>query len=80
MMASSSGYEPLLPQVTRVPSPVEVVSPQFCVPDVVQLTVTKKFMSLTRGNFTVTDPNDAIVLQVKGSVLSVPNRRVLLDA
>ncbi|XP_025803115.1 protein LURP-one-related 15-like isoform X1 [Panicum hallii] len=76
-MASPSGYEPLLPQA---PTPVVVVSPQFCAPDVVPLTVTKKDASLSGGDFTVTDPNGAVVLQFKGSVWSVRNRRVLLDA
>ena len=82
-MASPSGYEPLLPQAppTPVPSPVVVVSLLFCAPDVVPLTVTKKVASLSGGgDFTVTDPNGAVVLQFKGSVWSVRNRRVLLDA
>jgi len=77
MAASPSGYEPLLPQA---PPPVVVVSPQFCAPDVVPLTVTKKVASLSGGDFTVTDPSGAVVLQFKGSVWSVRNRRVLLDA
>ncbi|RLM86571.1 protein LURP-one-related 15 [Panicum miliaceum] len=76
-MASPSGYEPFLPQA---PTPVVVVSPQFCAPDVVPPTVTKKVASLSGGDFTVTDPSGAVVLQFKGSVWSVRNRRVLLDA
>ena len=72
-MASPFGYEPLQP-------PVVVVSPQFCAPDVVPLTVTKKVASLSGGDFTVTDSNGAVVLQFKGSVWSVRNRHVPLDA
>ncbi|CAN6180466.1 unnamed protein product [Urochloa humidicola] len=54
-MASPSGYEPLLPQaLTPVPSPVVVVSPQFCAKEVVPLTVTKKVMSLSGSEYSVT--------------------------
>lgn len=62
------------------PAPVAVVSPQFCAPYVVPLTVTKKAISLSDGDFTVTDANGATVLQVKGAVFSIRHRRVLLDA
>jgi len=74
---TSGDHEPLQPPVQ---TPVVVVSPQFCAPDVVPLTVTKKVASLSGGDFTVTDPSGAVVLQFKGSVWSVRNRRVLLDA
>lgn len=43
------------------PAPVAVVSPQFCAPYVVPLTVTKKAISLSDGDFTVTDANGATV-------------------
>lgn len=63
------------------PAPVAVVSPQFCAPHVVPLTVTKKAMSFSGGDFTVTDDtNGAVVLQVKGTYLSVRSHRVLHDA
>ena len=62
------------------PAPVAVVSPQFCAPYVVPLTVTKKAISLSDGDFTVTDANGAVVLRVKGAIFSVRHRRVLLDA
>ncbi|XP_062190202.1 protein LURP-one-related 15-like [Phragmites australis] len=61
-------------------APVAVVSPQLCMPYMVPLTVTKKALSFTGGDFTVTDANGAVVLQVKGVFFSVPNRRVILDA
>ncbi|RCV10151.1 hypothetical protein SETIT_2G089500v2 [Setaria italica] len=79
-MASPSGNEPLLAAAPPVPAPVVVVSPQFCAKEVVPLTVTKKAKSLTGGDFAVTDPSGAVVLQFKGSVWSVRNRRVLVDA
>lgn len=71
---------PYQPLSAPVPAPVVVVSPQFCSPDVVPLTVTKKVASLSGGDFTVTDDNGAVVLQVKGSFFTVRNRHVLLDA
>ncbi|CAD6220584.1 unnamed protein product [Miscanthus lutarioriparius] len=70
---------PYQPLSAPVPAPVVVVSPQFCSPDVVPLTVTKKVASLSGGDFTVTDANGAVELQVKGSFFTVRNRRVLLD-
>ncbi|TVU39944.1 hypothetical protein EJB05_13388, partial [Eragrostis curvula] len=62
------------------PAPVAVVSPQFCAPYVVPLTVAKKALSISDGDFTVTDANGGVVLRVKGAVFSVRHRRVLLDA
>ncbi|XP_066393659.1 protein LURP-one-related 15-like [Miscanthus floridulus] len=63
------------------PVPVAVVSPQFCAPHVVPLTVTKKAMSFSGGDFTVTDDaSSAVVLQVRGTYLSVRRHRVLHDA
>lgn len=62
------------------PAPVAVVSPQFCAPYVAPLTVTKKAISLSEGDFTVTDANGAVVLRVRGAVFSIRHRRVLHDA
>lgn len=62
------------------PAPLPVVGPQFCAPYVVPLTVTKKAISLSDGDFTVTDGNGAVVLRVKGALFSIRHRRVLLDA
>ncbi|KAK3126697.1 hypothetical protein QOZ80_7AG0560870 [Eleusine coracana subsp. coracana] len=68
------------PSAPPMPAPVSVVSPQFCAPYVVPLTVTKKALSLSDGDFTVTDANGAVVLKVKGAIFSVRHRRVLVDA
>ncbi|CAM0947971.1 unnamed protein product [Alopecurus aequalis] len=62
------------------PAPLPVVGQQFCAPYVVPLTVTKKALSLSDGDFTVTDGNGAVVLKVKGTVFTLRHRRVLLDA
>ncbi|CAL5089469.1 unnamed protein product [Urochloa decumbens] len=67
---------PLMP----APAPVAVVSPQFCAPYAVPMTVTKKAMSLSGGDFVVTDANGAEMLRVRGAVFSVHDRRVLHDA
>uniref|UniRef100_A0ACD5YDY3 Uncharacterized protein n=1 Tax=Avena sativa TaxID=4498 RepID=A0ACD5YDY3_AVESA len=62
------------------PAPLPVVGHQFCAPYVVPLTVTKKSLSISDGDFLITDANGAVVLKVKGSIFSIHNRRVLLDA
>ncbi|KQK20307.1 protein LURP-one-related 15 [Brachypodium distachyon] len=62
------------------PAPLPVVGQQFCAPYVVPLTVTKKAISLSDGDFAITDANGAVVLKVKGAIFSIRNRRVLLDA
>ncbi|CAL5079352.1 unnamed protein product [Urochloa decumbens] len=69
---------PLMP--APAPAPVAVVSPQFCAPYAVPMTVTKKAMSLSRGDFVVTDANGAEMLRVRGAVFSMHDRRVLHDA
>ena len=62
------------------PAPLPVVGHQFCAPYVVPLTVTKKALSISDGDFAITDANGAVVLRVKGSIFSMRHRRVLLDA
>jgi hypothetical protein len=62
------------------PAPLPVVGHHFCAPYVVPLTVTKKALSLSDGDFAITDANGAVVLKVKGTIFSMRHRRVLLDA
>ncbi|XP_065041544.1 protein LURP-one-related 10-like [Musa acuminata AAA Group] len=69
-----------MPTLAAFDGPVLVVGPQFCAPHVVDLTVTKKALSLTGNDFTVTDVNGNVVLKTKGVFFSLRNRRVLLDA
>ncbi|XP_072995465.1 protein LURP-one-related 15 [Typha latifolia] len=73
MASPSYAYAPL-----SVMAPV--VGPQFCAPYPVDLTVTKKALSMTDGDFAVTDVNGSVVLKVRGRILSLRDRRVLLDA
>ncbi|KAJ4749214.1 LURP-one-like protein (DUF567) [Rhynchospora pubera] len=59
---------------------VAVVGPQFCAPYVVALTVTKKALSLSDGDFVVSDVNGGVLMKVQGRVLSLHSRRVLCDS
>ncbi|KAM3296623.1 hypothetical protein ACQJBY_038789 [Aegilops geniculata] len=61
------------------PAPLPVVGHQFCAPYVVPLTVTKKSLSLSEGDFAITDANGAVVLKVKGAIFSIRSRRTILD-
>uniref|UniRef100_A0A0D9WWZ8 Protein LURP-one-related 15 n=1 Tax=Leersia perrieri TaxID=77586 RepID=A0A0D9WWZ8_9ORYZ len=79
-MAAPPPFPAPAPTGAPLAAPVAVVGPQYCAPYVVPLTVRKKSLSLTDGDFTVTDSNGAVVLQVKGTLFSIRHRRVLLDA
>ncbi|XP_061357867.1 protein LURP-one-related 10 [Gastrolobium bilobum] len=60
--------------------PTTVIGPQYCAPYPVDLAVVKKVMTISDGNFVVTDVNGNIVFKVKGSLLTLRDRRVLIDA
>lgn len=60
--------------------PVVVISPQFCAPTPVDLIMVRKLISITDGNFAVADVNGNLMFKVKGKLLSVHDRRVLLDS
>ncbi|KAJ6812555.1 protein LURP-one-related 10-like [Iris pallida] len=62
------------------PQQMAVVGPQYCAPYPVDLTVTRKAISLTDGDFAVTDANGNVIMKVRGKLLSLRDRRVLLDA
>ncbi|XP_076897858.1 protein LURP-one-related 15-like [Bidens hawaiensis] len=64
----------------QISNPVTVVSPNFLTPYPVDLIIVRKLLSLSDGNFAVTDVNGNIVFKVKGEPLSFHERRVLLDA
>ncbi|CAA6654663.1 unnamed protein product [Spirodela intermedia] len=61
-------------------APIVVVGPQFCAPYPVDVIVTKKFLSITDGDFTVKDVEGNDLFRVKGVFLSMRDRRVLQDA
>ncbi|KAG9454714.1 hypothetical protein H6P81_007618 [Aristolochia fimbriata] len=74
----------MMGQTSYPPAPstqaIAVVSPQFCAPYPVDLTITEKTFSITDGDYAVTDINGNIVFKVKGKLLSLRDKRVLLDA
>ncbi|KAM0941201.1 putative tubby-like protein [Dioscorea sansibarensis] len=72
-MATPSMPAPAMP-------PVAVVGQQYCAPYPVDLTVKKKALSLSDGDFSVLDVNGNVVFKVKGKLLSLRDRRVLVDA
>ncbi|KAL8102108.1 protein LURP-one-related 15-like [Apium graveolens] len=59
---------------------VVVVGRQFTAPYQIDLTIVRKMMTISEGNFGVTDANGNIMFKVKGKALSFRARRVLLDA
>ncbi|XP_073275085.1 protein LURP-one-related 15-like [Primulina huaijiensis] len=61
------------------PQQVAVISPQFCVNYPIDLTIVRKLMTLSEGNFGVTDVNGNIMFRVKGKLFSLRDRRVLYD-
>ncbi|XP_058737121.1 protein LURP-one-related 15-like [Vicia villosa] len=60
--------------------PMAIISPQYCAPYPLELAVVKKVMTISDGNFTVTDVDGNIIFKVKGSLFNLRDRRVLLDA
>ncbi|XP_027352221.1 protein LURP-one-related 10-like [Abrus precatorius] len=68
------------PSAPMQPHPAAVIGPQFCAPYPVDLAVVKKVMTISDGNFVVTDINGNVVFKVKGSLLTLRDRRVLIDA
>ncbi|CAI9301620.1 unnamed protein product [Lactuca saligna] len=75
MAQTSYAYPP-----THMPNPVAVVGPHFVAPYPVDLTIVRKLLSLSDGNFVVTDVNGSVMFKVKSKHLSLRDRRVLLDA
>ncbi|XP_008799835.2 protein LURP-one-related 15-like [Phoenix dactylifera] len=76
---AAQGYRPPAPSYAQLNSPVVVVGPQFCLQYPVDFTVVEKALHITDGNFTVTDVNGTVAFKVKGKMLSLRDRRVLLD-
>ncbi|KAL7583323.1 protein LURP-one-related 10 [Lactuca sativa] len=75
MAQTSYAYPP-----THTANPVAVVAPHFLAPYPVDLTIVRKLLSLSDGNFAVTDVNGSVMFKVKSKHLSLRDRRVLLDA
>ena len=74
-MAAQTSYAP-----AQTSNPDIIVSPQFLAPYPIDLTITRKVVSLSLGNFSVTDVNGNVVFKVKPKKISLHDRRSLLDA
>ncbi|XP_030541858.1 protein LURP-one-related 15-like [Rhodamnia argentea] len=61
-------------------APQPVVGLQYCCPYPVDVAILKKVMHLSDGNFVVTDNNGNLIFKVKGALLTLHDRRVLIDA
>ncbi|XP_010490512.1 PREDICTED: protein LURP-one-related 15 [Camelina sativa] len=57
-----------------------IVDPRYCAPYPVDLTIVRKMMSLTDGNFAITDVNGNLLFKVKEPVFGLHDKRILLDA
>ncbi|CAF1704107.1 unnamed protein product [Brassica oleracea var. botrytis] len=57
-----------------------IVGPQFCAPYPVDLGIVRKVMTITDGNFAVTDVNGNLLFKVKEPLFSLSDKRFLLDA
>ncbi|KAL2509931.1 Protein LURP-one-related 15 [Forsythia ovata] len=68
------------PMAMPMANTIAVISPQFCVPYPVDLTIVRKLMTLSEGSFGVTDANGNIMFRVKGKLFSLHDRRVLYDS
>ncbi|KAK2361275.1 hypothetical protein P8452_65044 [Trifolium repens] len=71
-------YQPSAPPMPALPT--TIIGPQYCAPYPLDLAVVKKVLTISDGNFAVTDVNGNIVFKVKGSFLTLRDRRVLVDA
>ncbi|GMI89108.1 hypothetical protein like AT5G01750 [Hibiscus trionum] len=71
--AAPSAYFPMA-------HPVSVIGPQYCFPHPVDLAVVRKVLTITEGNFAVTDINGNIMFKIKGKFFSIHDRRLLTDA
>ncbi|KAM7262399.1 hypothetical protein ACFE04_000082 [Oxalis oulophora] len=68
------------PSGTIQTEPVTVVGPQYSLPYPVDLACTRKSLSLTDGCFVITDVNDTVIFKVKEKLISLHDKRTLLDA
>ncbi|KAL0430446.1 UNVERIFIED_CONTAM: protein LURP-one-related 15 [Sesamum radiatum] len=65
---------------TEAENQTSVISPSFCVPSQVHLTIVRKLLAVTDGNFVITDENGNVMFKVIDKLLSIHDRHVLLDA
>ncbi|KAF5471474.1 hypothetical protein F2P56_008262 [Juglans regia] len=68
------------PSGTKLENPLPIIGTQYCAPYPVDLSVVKKVMTMSDGNFVVTDINGTVIFKVKGKLMSLHDQRILLDA
>ena len=68
------------PSGTQFVQPLPVIGPQYCAPYPVDLSIVRKVLSLSDGNFAVTDISGNIIFKVQGVLLTLHPRRLLIDA
>jgi hypothetical protein len=80
--ASNQGYQQQQQQQPTSGSSgaMVVVAPEYCLPSAISLAVTKKVLSFSGGDWTISDPAGNIVFRVDGKVWTVRNRMYLVDA
>ncbi|MFS7976684.1 putative tubby-like protein [Helianthus anomalus] len=63
----------------QLSKPLCVVSPEFVSPNPIHMLSGKKLLALSDGNFGVTDVNGNLMFKLKGKLLSVHGKRLLVD-
>ncbi|XP_010066196.2 protein LURP-one-related 15 [Eucalyptus grandis] len=61
-------------------APPPVVGPQNCCTYATDVAILRKAMTLSSGNFVVTNSSGDLIFKVKGALLTLHDRRVLIDA
>lgn len=67
------------PNYNAIPNPIPVLGPQYCLPHLVDLGVTRKLMTVT-DDFVITDVNNNLLFKIKGIFFTMHSKRVLLDS
>ena len=58
-----------------------MISPHYCAPYTVDLGVVRKVLTISDGNFVVTDTNGNIIFKVKGVLLTLVHQGwIIVDA
>lgn len=68
------------PSAPPLSNPVVVVNSQFLSSYPVDLVISEKLMTIKEGSFAISDVNGNVMFNVKGSVLSLHDHRVLVDS
>ncbi len=83
VQASNQGYQQQQQQqqpTSGSSGAVVVVAPEYCLTDAISLAVTKKVLSISAGDWTISDPAGNILFRLDGKVWTLRNRMYLLDA